>query len=512
MPSIAIPSTRTRAHIDALRADLAHALHCPPDAACLDFTISALTEHNPTSSTAELRAWLHALNREDYFAVERIPLTELRQWSFHPTTGDLEHATGGFFSIRGLSVRTNIGTVPTWSQPVIHQPEIGVLGIITKVIDGILYLLVQAKPEPGNVVTHQLSPTVQATRSNYERRHGGKPTRYLEYFLGDRRARVLVDQLQSEQGARFYCKRNRNMIVRLRDDEDIEVGPYHRWATLGQLHALLQEDNLVNMDTRSVISEISFAPERVTSLAPVDPDALHAALARSPVVRQPVREEAIALLVSSHPNAPAQHTTAELLQRITQEKFSTMLERSLIPLRTVTRWRSTPDAIAHEAGKYFRVIGVRIHARDREVTSWDQPIIEQQHAGIVGFITKHLNGVLHVLVQLKMESGVMDLLELAPTVQCITDNYTPDDMPRFTEHFLHRVGCRTLVDAHQSEEGGRFFHETNHNIILLADATFPEDEPPFYCWMTLHQIKTFLAYSNFINVEARSLLACLRMT
>ncbi|MBI2552407.1 NDP-hexose 2,3-dehydratase family protein [Candidatus Uhrbacteria bacterium] len=497
--------------IDRLYDELRQILHFSGESKNVDFYLSALIKYNPFNGTEEIEGWLRSLNSQQYFSVQQIPLRELRQWSFHPTTGNLEHASGGFFSIRGLKVRTNIGSVTEWSQPIIYQPDIGILGIITKKFHGILYFLIQAKAEPGNLNNYQLSPTVQATRSNYTRLHGGKSTLYLEHFLGDQPAHVLIDQLQSEQGARFFCKRNRNMIVRLRDDENIELGPYHRWVTLGQLHTLLQKNNVVNMDTRSVISEINFAPERVSSLEPVRASALRAALEASPLVQKPIFDLAVSLMISLHPNTTPLHTTEELLQKITREKCKIILERQLIPLNEVTHWPQTANEIFHEKKKYFSIIGVQIQAHDREVTSWDQPIVKQHHAGIIGFIAKEINGVIHFLVQLKMESGVMDLLEMAPTVQCITDNYTPDDMPLYTQKFLNHEGCAIIADSYQSEEGGRFFQESNHNIVLLADQIFSEAEPPFFMWMSLKQLKEFIQFSNFINVEARSLLACLKM-
>ena len=81
----------------------------------------------------------------------------------------------------------------------------------------------QAKAEPGNINTYQLSPTVQATRSNYLQLHGGKRTLYLEFFIDHSKTEVLIDQLQSEQGARFYRKRNRNIIIRIPDDYELKL-------------------------------------------------------------------------------------------------------------------------------------------------------------------------------------------------------------------------------------------------------------------------------------------------
>mgnify|MGYP000674128209 CR=1 FL=1 len=88
----------------------------------------------------------------------------------------------------------------------------------------------QAKIEPGNLNIVQLSPTLQATRSNYTRVHGGKSPNYLEYFNGEKEVYVLVDQLQSEQGARFLHKRNRNIIVEINEDEEISVKDGFIWG------------------------------------------------------------------------------------------------------------------------------------------------------------------------------------------------------------------------------------------------------------------------------------------
>jgi oxidase EvaA len=200
----------------------------------------------------------------------------------------------------------------------------------------------------------------------------------------------------------------------------------------------------------------------------------------------------------------------ELQQRITAEKFECEIDSRIIPLNDVTQWRKTESEILHEEGKFFSVIAVRVEADDREVESWDQPIIQQHQPGLVGFMTRRIDGVTHFLTQLKMESGVMDLLEVAPTVQCITGSYEVENRPRFVDDFLNAVPGDTVLDVMQSEEGGRFFHESNRNVIL-HDEEKADLEVPRYTWMSLYQLKWLLNLNNFLNVEARSLLACLRM-
>ena len=107
----------------------------------IDFFISSLTEYNPFYTTVEIEQWLRSINQDQHFNVTTIPLNQMKKWSFNDLTGDLMHDSGGFFSIRGLQVETNWGSVSKWSQPIIYQPEIGILGIITKKINGIFYFL-----------------------------------------------------------------------------------------------------------------------------------------------------------------------------------------------------------------------------------------------------------------------------------------------------------------------------------------------------------------------------------
>src|ERR1700743_3627356 len=127
-------------------------------------------------------AWLDAQRAANGYRVERVPLDPLDGWTFASDTGNLVHRSGRFFTIEGLRVYLDPGRVPRWHQPIIVQREIGILGILVKEFDGILHCLMQAKMEPGNSNLVQLSPTVQATRSNYTRVHKGSPTPYLEYF------------------------------------------------------------------------------------------------------------------------------------------------------------------------------------------------------------------------------------------------------------------------------------------------------------------------------------------
>lgn len=219
----------------------------------LDLLISASTEFNPDFDNVYFEQWLRKQNENTLFENTIIPFSDMKSWHFDAGQ-NIRHESGKFFSIEGISVKIiSDNEVKEWNQPIINQPEVGILGIICQKRYGILYFLLQAKIEPGNVNKIQMSPTVQATRSNFTQVHGGKKPPYLNYFL-DRQHKIIVDQLQSEQGARFLKKRNRNIIIEINEDDSIELMDNYCWLTLGQIKRLLKKDNIINMDTRTVLS------------------------------------------------------------------------------------------------------------------------------------------------------------------------------------------------------------------------------------------------------------------
>ena len=208
------------------------------------------------NTDASVDVWLKDRLRGARLRSRTVRLSSLKQWKTDGPTGNIVHESGRFFSILGLSVRHRRphGEL-IWDQPIIDQPEIGILGILAKRFNGVLHFCLQAKEEPGNIHAVQLSPTVQATHSNYSRAHGGTLPQFVEYFLSPPPEKVLFAKLQSEDGGRFLFKSNRNMIVLI--DEEIQVPPERFiWLTLRQISDLLKRDNVINACTRSVLSAV----------------------------------------------------------------------------------------------------------------------------------------------------------------------------------------------------------------------------------------------------------------
>ncbi|MBP6901701.1 MAG: NDP-hexose 2,3-dehydratase family protein [Burkholderiaceae bacterium] len=466
----------------------------------LDFVRSASVFDSTVFPNAQVMPWLRARRAAVATTVTQLPLDALRNWGRDASSANVVHASGKFFAIEGIRVSTDWGHVRSWDQPIINQAEIGYLGFMAKKFDGILHVLVQAKIEPGNINVVQISPTLQATKSNYTQVHQGKRPRLLEYFNGEKSVKLLLDQLQSEQGARFLRKRNRNIIIEIPVDEHIEEHPDFIWLTIGQIKRLLREDNVVNMDTRTVLSGIGYGAYSAQTMEGV--------FALAPSGRQ-----RRLMLSSALVEERSFHDFRTIISWITQLKSRYELSVDRVPLNSIAQWHEIQGEIRREDGKYFSVIGVRVEIENREVVSWDQPMIRPAQEGLMAFIVRPIDGIYHFLVQAKLEAGNFDIIELAPTVQCLTGNYRTGQneysVPYINE-VLSAPQERILLSSMQSEEGGRFFREQNRNMIVEVGDEFPVDDvSENYCWMTLNQMLRLIEFNNYLNIAARSLISAI---
>ncbi|MBB6174219.1 oxidase EvaA [Nocardiopsis mwathae] len=455
---------------------------------------SLLDPHDSTTPLPAFLRWLEECGRQNETEVRRVRLDELDQWSIDPATGNIGHASGRFFTIEGLRAHRPGGPVERWTQPIIRQPEIGILGILVKDFGGVPHCLMQAKVEPGNHNGVQLSPTVQATRSNYTRVHQGRAVPYIEYFRDTARHRVLADVLQSEQGAWFYRKRNRNIVVEV--TEDVEVLDGFCWVSVGQLHTLLSTPDLVNMDSRTVMACMPMSAADPATGAPdprADDGGLRAAVARSTAASDEERFQGT-------------------LHWITRTRAQHDMWADLIPLNRVEGWELADGVIRHTDGLFFEIMGAGITTGGREVRQWTQPLLHPRGTGLAVLFVRRIGGVLEVLVRAHVQPGLMDVLELGPTVQCTPANHAhlaPELRPRFLDEALAAPAEAVRFDTVLSEEGGRFHHARTRYQIVETPPDGSVDAGPEHRWVTLRELSRLLRHSNYVNVEARTLVACL---
>lgn len=443
---------------------------------------------NSLHSDRYLDRWLKAQLLAPELKVTTISLQDMRGWSVNPESGNISHDSGRFFSIVGVDVRhrTLTGEI-FWDQPVIDQPEIGILGILARRIKGVLHFCLQAKEEPGNINSVQLSPTVQATYSNYTRVHGGSLPKFIHYFLDPSRGRIIYAKLQTEDGGRFLYKSNRNMIVEVDDPELDHLPEGFIWLTLRQIGRMLKNDNIVHACTRSILSALIF-PE---------------CLAGS--VKTPAAGSG--LIGSGNSKA------GEIFQWLDDQKSLNHILVKRRKLNTLKEWGMDRDgSFSHEEGRFFRVIGIDVESNEREVSIWNQPILDNPGRGIIGLLAKIENGRRYFLMQAKAEFGNRGIIQIAPTVQFTPGNYIRNKKlpkPFLFDEFCSPEKYLLKFDSIQSEEGARFYKESHlHRILMLRDG---EDiqAPKEYKWISEADLYFFINIGEKVNSCARSVVSIL---
>lgn len=444
----------------------------------------------------QVAKWLRRCRQLCDMQVEEIPWRQSREWEYNGHR--LQHKSEGFFRVIGATVRFDGKRQSRFDQPLIDQPEIGILGFLIRRMGEITEILVQAKPEPGNIGLVQAAPSVQATRSNYRRLHQGKETFYLEYFLGTKKATILSDSIQSEQGTRFLSKFNRNMLVELPDGESIPDRSHFRWFPLQDFYPLLNKDFQINTDARSVLTcgpWMSIAPQNRAFARWRDQGGLGEALLHS--YETPEKKSAC--------------STREIIARLYRLRSTAQFESSVLSLTELADWEMSENAIQSSIGRSLEVRHYKIESADREVSHWDQPLMASREQGWAILLCQERKGVLHFLFNCRAEIGFRECFEYGPTIQY------PDGDPfilptlqekEFELKELAKKSTVLLSNLH-SDEGGRFYRCVSQYSINLLNKEEIVDLGQNLSWLTLRQIEFFVQRTGFFSNEARSLISLL---
>lgn len=442
-------------------------------------------------SLSQITDWIADKNRNTKVSIRRNCLSDSDFWFYDQEKGEIRNRSRTFFQIRGLQQYQDGKLI--LEQPILIQDEIGYLGIICKEINGVLYFLMQAKIEPGNVNKIQISPTIQATKSNFTQKHGGKKPAYLDYFLNVKPENIVVDQIQSEQSSRFLGKRNRNIIIIV--DEEIETLPNYRWMTLGTIKQLMKFDNLVNMDTRTVLSCIPYCN---ADLSDTEKCGIYRMFTDKTLFRSMFDEKSVDFVHVYH--------------YINDFKMFNSHENRMVPLTELNSWSFTDNEIVCKNNYPFKVIFCDIEIEGREVTHWTQPLFEAEGMAVFGLICADFNGVKKFLVHANSEAGCFDRMELTPTVQleASVSESEYSDMDKLFFELLNK-GVEVKNNVILSEEGGRFYHEQNKNIVIQIEPDKIGELPAGYFWLNYRTLNEMVQFNNVLNIQLRNLLSLLEI-
>ena len=448
------------------------------------------------TSTSPAKTWLEAYRRDCDMQVEEIPWNASKEWSFDHHC--LRHKTGGFFTIVGVRANVNGAEQVRLDQPLIDQPEIGILGFLIRRRGEDTEILLHAKAEPGNVGLVQVGPTVQATESNYKRRHEEKKTPYLAYFLESMGANRISDSLQSEQGTRFLGKYNRNMIVQVDDSFAFTDTEVHQWFLLKDFLPMLLQDSQINTDARSVL-----VSGRWSALAPNE----------NPFSRSIGNGDLGEAMYHSYniPVGESIFTDEEILGRLEKLRLAANFTIQLVDLDELKNWEVTDDRIKSIEGNTFEVRQYRVKSSEREVTEWDQPLVASAEEGSVVLLAQEKNGMLYFLFNCRAEIGFREGCQWGPTIQDLAQDpfIFPDLEKNENELKQYMQQSKQLLSQRHSDEGGRFYLCVSTYSLYLLDRDVEVALTDNLVWMNMRQIELFASRKGFFTNEARSLISML---
>lgn len=427
--------------------------------------------------------WFDDLLDIEGFEIRDYTLELSRHWLID--NGFIRHCSGRFFSVIGIEAIDREGREII--QPMIDQREIGTLGMIIKRDEYEPSIYIQAKVEPGNIGLIQLAPSCQATASNADRVHGGSQPLFLECFRPGSNGHILADSLQSEQGTRFYGKFNRNCMVEI--DSDIPESRNHRWIPFSALAPLLGVDHMINTDARSTLVA-----------APWD------VLAKAAPFSAKGDEFGASLMQSYSTEADQEMEELIDIRSRLDNKAEWIKQPKIIPLDDLTEWDFDERGVTPKSGGPFKVEQIKVKSNSREVTSWDQPIVNSAGMGEIILLCGRWNGVLHFLFEESMEVGFIDHIELTSAGIVVPGD--DGELNPFVQKLAETTGSHEVISCRQSEEGGRFLRDENrYSIIDVGELAM--NAPEEFHWLTLRQIKELVDEGKRLTNEARSAISLL---
>ncbi|MDC1068555.1 NDP-hexose 2,3-dehydratase family protein [Candidatus Kapabacteria bacterium] len=375
------------------------------------------------------------------FEIELATFEQQDEWQIKDDT--ISHKTGGFFHLIGLQLKDK-------QKLMLYQPQGAFNGLIFTVKKGQVFLLIQARIEPGNSGIGQFGPTIQSTPANYLRLHGGKQTPYLDYFMGLKpNSKLVFNSTQLDLGERYYQKTKILSYVFVEDELHLHQGMC--WVSLNTIQECLFTDNFLNTDLKSMLGIFDW-------------DSL------------------------LKPDTKTNDTHIEL--KIPYYKSD--CNSKFIGLSELIDWDITNHGIEAQnpkediSAKLFRV-----KTLTREKMEWYQPLITFSKKGRFILCYKIIENEYYFLLKYGSEFGIPGQFVFQPSFNF----YAEDD------DFLIDPSWNLIHNIIQSEEGGRFYkNENDYQIFeIINDLELKQDQS----WFSTKQFKRILLTSNLCSIQLR---------
>lgn len=394
-------------------------------------------------SKESLANYLQAIQTISKYELSKINLEDQKAWSI--LDGVLSHSSKGFFQVVGLK---NIENTKE-ERLMLYQPQSALTGLVIYPFEGKLFVLLQARVEPGNTGVIQYGPTIQSTPANYLKLHGGKATAYVHLFTQySPECQLITHSMQHDLGSKYFQKSKTHHYLIAKDW--IETEENMIWASLGAISELMEENNFLNADLRSLLSvmdwEMYFKPEP---------------------------------------------------KKIPSESFSppttflTDQPYELVSLSNLTQWKVNSEGILPLENQPTSVHLFHFSCTNREVAAWSQPLFEVNSTGTIQLFLRKTDNDFEFLVTLGKEAGISTPFAIYPSKMSLPEENHPS-IPKTPGQVI-----RQLI---QCDEGGRFYQNDNlYQLILVEDLKAEPNQQ----WISRIQLKNLLQASNTCSFQLR---------
>ena len=334
-----------------------------------------------------------------------------------------------------------------------YQPQSALTGLAFYQDNKDIYVLLQARVEPGNTGIAQYGPTIQSTPANYLRLHGGKATSYASLFTAYHPiASSLGHSIQLDLGKRYYQKSKTHNYLLLNEMVDTEQNMI--WVPISVILEVAQKDNFLNADLRSLLSVFDwdlFMGHSVTTKGntlPID-------------------------LV----NTGIGHNNWDF-----------------VPLGLLNKWDNSDDGIEDISSTGIWVDMFQITCTNREVKGWHQPLLCCGDLGLVVLYFREINGDVEFLVTSGREFGISGENTVLPSFL---------SYPGETgEELLHAKRSGQLyASITQCDEGGRFLQSDSLYEVRKVDHDFIKEDNQY--WISAQGLKAILKLSCKASFQLR---------
>ena len=183
-----------------------------------------------------------------------------------------------------------------------------------------------------------------------------------------------------------------------------------------------------------------------------------------------------------------------------------------IKVNELKDWSSDSGGnLFHKSKQFFGVMGIKVTgANEREIVSWDQPILTQKHGGILAILMREKkSGIIEFLLCARREPGDTKI-KLCPSFSATQSNINLAHGGKKTLLsnliFNHKKSNLIAKTIHY-EEGARFWQKSNQNLIIRIDK---KDQLKInnksFIWLNLSQIKKLNLTNGALNPFVKTIL------